>query len=96
MFQPASDSSRGPLDPEDCRVLGDALDDIPENVIAVHVLKRGLCKAYMAGTPRQFKAAIVQAVDLPAEPQGFGSDSQILWELLRRGVPEKIIYPRFG
>jgi hypothetical protein len=37
----------------------------------------------MAGTPKRFKGVMVQAVDMPAEPQGFGSDPQILWELLK-------------
>jgi GNAT superfamily N-acetyltransferase len=37
----------------------------------------------MAGTPRQFKAFMVQAIDMPAEPQGFGSDPRILWKLLK-------------
>lgn len=84
MIQSVRGSRDGPLALDECHVLADALGDTPETVIAAHVLKLGLCKAYVAGTPSGFNAAIVQATDLPTEPQGFGSDSQILWELLKR------------
>lgn len=71
------------LDLEGCRILADALGDTPETVDAVHLLRRGMCKAYVAGNPSRFEGAIVQPDDWPAEPTGFGSDAQVLWELLR-------------
>jgi len=72
-----------PLDARGCHALADALGDTPETVISVHLLRRGLCRAYMAGQPVRFKGAIVQADDLPTEPTGFGSDPRVLWDLLR-------------
>jgi len=72
-----------PVDRESCRLLADALGDAPETVISVHQLRRGLCRAYVAGAPPRFRGAIVQGDDLPEEPTGFGSDAAVLWELLR-------------
>jgi GNAT superfamily N-acetyltransferase len=72
-----------PLDLEACRALSDALGDTPETVISVHLLRRGTCKAYVAGDPSRFDGAIVQANDFPTEPTGFGPDPDILWELLK-------------
>jgi len=72
-----------PLDTKGCRALADALGDTPETVISVHLLRRGLCRAYVAGDPMRFRGAMVQASDLPTEPTGFGSDPRVLWELLQ-------------
>lgn len=72
-----------PLDPKGCRVLADALGDTPETVISVHSLRRGLCKAYVAGDPSGFEGAVIQWDFLPSEPEGFGSDPEILWDLLK-------------
>ncbi len=72
-----------PLGLEECRILAEALGDAPETVDSVHLLRQGMCKAYVAGDPSRFGAAIVQANDWPTEPTGFGSDPQVLWELLK-------------
>ncbi len=72
-----------PLDLEKCSILADALGDKPETVISVHLLRRGLCKAYVAGKPTKFDGAIVQWDTVPFEPEGFGSDPEILWDLLK-------------
>lgn len=72
-----------PLDLAACRVLADALGDTPETVIAAHALRRGLCRAYVAGQPAGFDGAVVQADFAPTEPTGFGSDPHVLWRLLR-------------
>ena len=72
-----------PLDPRGCRALASALGDTPETVVSVHLLRRGLCKAYVAGDPSRFDGAIVQWDDVPAEPMGFGSDPEVLWGLLQ-------------
>jgi RimJ/RimL family protein N-acetyltransferase len=76
-------SFSGPLDLHGCRALADVLGDGPETVIAVHVLERGLCKAYVAGPPSQFTNAIVQTAALPGEPIAFGADPHVLRELLK-------------
>lgn len=70
------------LDPADRRRLADALGDSPETVIAVHLLRRGLCRAYVSGSPSRFDGAVVQATHLPEEPTGFGNDPEVLWGLL--------------
>lgn len=62
--------------------LADAIGETPETVIPVHLLRRGLCRAVVAGSPRLPRAAIVQAHALPAEPTGFGDDPERLWALL--------------
>jgi RimJ/RimL family protein N-acetyltransferase len=76
-----------PLDPEACRILADSLGDTPHTVIAVHFLRQGTCRAYVAGAPARFDGAIVQGELSPGqpdpEPTGFGSDPQTLWELLQ-------------
>jgi hypothetical protein len=71
------------LDPEQHQILANALGDTPETLQSVHMLRRGLCKAYVAGDPTRFEGAIIQAVAWPEEPTGFGSDPEILWALLR-------------
>jgi RimJ/RimL family protein N-acetyltransferase len=71
------------LEPAQYRVLADALGDTPETVQSVHMLGRGTCKAYVAGDPACFEGAIVQPVDWPEEPAGFGRDPELLWALLR-------------
>jgi RimJ/RimL family protein N-acetyltransferase len=65
-------------------VLADALGDTPDTVQATHLLRRGLGKAFVAGDPARFEGAIVQADDWPEEPAGFGSDPQVLWDLLQQ------------
>ncbi len=66
----------------DRRALAEALPDTPENVIARHVLGRGLCRAWVLGPINRFQAAIVQYDFLPAEPAGFGDDAGGIVELL--------------
>lgn len=82
-MQLASSNSYIPLDQKGCLALADALGDTPETVISVHELRRGLCRAYVAGDPAHFDGAIVQGDSCPDEPAGFGSDPEILWDLLR-------------
>ncbi len=71
------------LETEQHNVLAEALGDAPETVHSVHMLRRGSCKAYVAGHPARFEAAIVQSNDWPQEPAGFGSDPGLLWVLLQ-------------
>ena len=73
----------GPLDPGTSQVLAGVLGDTPETLISVHLLRRGSCRAYVAGDPARFEGAIVQATGFPTEPTGFGSDAGVLWELLQ-------------
>ena len=70
------------LDPGDRVRLADALGDSPETVIPVHRLRRGLCRAYVSGSPSRFDGAIVQGTRLPEEPIGFGNAPEVLWDLL--------------
>lgn len=71
------------LKPEQHQVLAGVLGDTPETLQSVHMLRRGSCKAYVAGDPARFEGAIVQGIDWPEEPTGFGSDPKVLWALLR-------------
>ena len=72
------------IDPEQYPLLAGALGDRPETLQSVHMLRRGLCRAYLIGAPVQFGAAIVQSREWPEEPTGFGSDPGLLWALLQR------------
>ncbi len=72
-----------PLDHEGCRILADALGDTPLTVISVHQLRRGLCRAYVAGDPTHFAGAIVQGHSAPDEPAAYGADPDVLWDLLQ-------------
>jgi hypothetical protein len=72
-----------PINHSECLKLAEVLGDTPETAISVHLLKRGLCRAYVAGTVSNFDGAIVQNIRDPAEPMGFGSNPEVLWELLK-------------
>ena len=80
------ENQRSLLDPEQFHDLAYALGlgDTPETVHAVHLLRQGTCKAYVAGTPSRFTGAVIQANAWPAEPVGFGSEPTVLWELLQQ------------
>jgi len=71
------------LDREGCAVLAGALGDTPETVMSVHRLRRGICRAFAAGTPERPAAAIVQSHHVPTEPAAFGDDPEQIWSLLR-------------
>lgn len=67
----------------ECLELAEALGDTHKTAISVHLLKRRLCRAYVAGAVSNFDGAIVQNICDPAEPMGFGSNPEVLWELLK-------------
>ena len=71
-----------PLGPEKRKALADSLGDSPETAIPVHLLRRGLCDAYLAGDPSDYDAAVVQPLSLMAQPFGFGGSAEALWGLL--------------
>ena len=48
--------------------LADALGDSPETVIPVHILRQGLCLAWVAGDPDRPVAAVIQSTYLMDEP----------------------------
>ena len=72
------------LEPEHHALLAAALGDTPGTVQSIHMLARGLCRAYVAGDPARFEGAIVQPTAWPEEPAGFGPDPNVLWALLQR------------
>ena len=69
------------LSNSECQVLAGALGDTPETVGSVHVLRKGLCKAYVSGTPQNPRAAVVQSDLCTGEPVGFGRSPDLLWDL---------------
>ncbi len=71
-----------PLDPEGRRLLARALGDTPETAAAVHMLRRGLCEAWVAGPVDRPGAAVVQVCFRPGEPLGWADDSRVLWDVL--------------
>jgi GNAT superfamily N-acetyltransferase len=71
------------LEPAQHAILAAALPEAPHTVQSIHMLRRGLCRAYVAGDPASFDGAILQPIDWPEEPTGFGSNPERLWELLK-------------
>jgi len=64
-------------------MLADALGESPTTIIAVHLLRTGQCRAWIAGPVQDYRAAIVQPSKLPEEPQGFGESAKYLYRLLK-------------
>lgn len=71
------------IEDDEREALADALGDVPHTFISAHLLARGLARAYVAGDPERFEAAVVQEVSDPGEVTGFGPDVPALAELLR-------------
>jgi GNAT superfamily N-acetyltransferase len=71
------------LEPARHRILTAVLPEAPHTVQSIHMLRRGLCRAYVAGDPASFDGAILQPIDWPEEPTGFGSNPELLWKLLQ-------------
>jgi len=72
----------GRLDRGQRLVLADALGDSPETVIPVHILRQGLCHAWVAGEPERPDAAVIQSTSLMGEPWAFGNGVEAIWRLL--------------
>lgn len=65
--------------------LAEALGDRPDTVIATHLLRRGLARAYVSGPPSRFAAAVIQKrVFSTDELTAYGADAAAIWELVRR------------
>ncbi len=75
--------SRYQVEKEDYPRLADALGESPGTTVAVHQLRRGLCKAFLAGRPDQFEAVVMQYDFMPTELTGFGEDAEAMWRLLQ-------------
>ncbi len=61
-----------------CLVLGDT----PETVIAVHLLRRGLCSAFVVGEISDPDAVVIRSNNLPEEPTAFGTDAVAIFRVL--------------
>lgn len=72
-----------PLAAKERHTVAEALGDTVQTVIWVHLLRRGLCDAYVVGEPGRFAAAVIQAHEFSTEPAGFGDDPEALWSLLK-------------
>lgn len=68
---------------QECVILADVLGDTPTTVISVGRLKQGMCHAYVAGTLPHITAALVFDAYCPDEPCGFGTNPDILWQMLK-------------
>ena len=72
-----------PLKVDEVHRLLQAIDQSPETVIPIHLLRQGTCRAYAAGAAAALDAVVVRADHLPEEPFGLGTSAQGLWDLLR-------------
>lgn len=65
--------------------LVEALGDTPETVIATHLLRHGLARAYASGPPSRFKAAVIENLAFGTdELTAFGTDPALIWEIVRK------------
>lgn len=72
-----------PLKVDEAQWLLESIDEEPETVIPIHLLRHGTCQTYAVGDAGSPAAVVVQADHLRQEPFGLGSDAQGLWDLLR-------------
>jgi len=59
------------------------LPDTPETVIALHTLRRGLCRAYIVGTIEHHSALVIDSSEVIGEPSCYGDDANAFWSILR-------------
>ena len=78
---PGSQGPR-PLKVDQVRRLLESIDETPETIIPIHLLRYGTCRAYTTGDAAALDAVVVQADSLPKEPFGLGTNAQGLWDLL--------------
>lgn len=69
-------------DPGGLRAIAATLPDTPETVISLHTLRRGLCRAYVVGSPDRYDALAIVSNDVPGEPGCYGA-ADALWSILR-------------
>lgn len=72
-----------PLDSNEVQRLVEAIDETPETLWPIHLLKHGTCRAYAVGDPESLDAVVVQSDSLREEPCGLGDNAQGLWDILR-------------
>ena len=77
-----ADGVRVVQDPDSLRRLADTLPDVPTTVISRHLLKRGLCTAYISGSLEHVDTLVVDGC-APGEPSCHGSDVEMVWNALR-------------
>jgi len=63
-------------------LLADALGNSPETVIPVHLLRQGLCHAWISGNLEKPVGAVIQSTSLMEEPWTFG-EAEVIWRLLK-------------
>jgi predicted GNAT family acetyltransferase len=71
---------RTPIGDEERHLLAEALGDTPEIAIVMHMLRRGLCCAFIGDEPSE--AAIVQNQAFPGDVYAFGVSPDAIQELL--------------
>lgn len=71
---------RTPIGKEERHLLAEALGDTPETAISVHLLRRGLCCAFIGDEPSE--AVIVQNETSPGDVYAFGVSPDAIQELL--------------
>jgi GNAT superfamily N-acetyltransferase len=88
--EPAASAEARPrlLPPAAHADLATAIGDTPCTVIPLHLLRRGLCRAVVAGPLPALAAAVVQSTIDPdawpaREPTAFATDADALWVSLR-------------
>lgn len=70
-------------DPAGLRAIAATLPDTPETVISLHMLRRGLCRAYITGTTERYTALVIDTDGVPGEPSCYGEDPDAIWRILR-------------
>jgi RimJ/RimL family protein N-acetyltransferase len=76
-------SSVRSLNREECAQLAAAIGETPETLMTIEQLRRGLCRATVCSPDDRPFAAIVQPDAFPTDATAFGTDPDLLLEILR-------------
>ena len=71
------------LTTRDYPLLAGAIGESPETLMTIEQLRRGLCRAAIAGSPERPLAAIVQPDAFPTDATAIGDKPDLLWAILR-------------
>ena len=72
------------LDRAGMLMLRPVIGETPETLMSLEQLRRGLCRAYVLGSPERPAAVAVQPTAFPGDISLYGNDAQALFALLRQ------------
>ncbi|MCB9444439.1 MAG: GNAT family N-acetyltransferase [Ardenticatenaceae bacterium] len=70
------------LSPSQAKLLADTLPDLPQTVISISQLRRGLAQAYVVGDVMKWETAVIFDPGQPGEPTAFGHNAAQIADLM--------------